>query len=125
MFPHHYQGTCNVKQHTQLIDCKSGNYSFLKRVLHRSAIKEGILPDQLVLRGVQKLGRYPVAAGSYADIWKGTFKGGLVALKVHRRFGLPEDQRAFIGVSTSAACRELVSLIRSRNSAMRHWFGDR
>lgn len=61
-------------------------------------IKEGILPDQLMVHGVEKLGDFAVAWGGYADIWKGTFKGELVALKVLRLYGQPEDQKALLSV---------------------------
>ncbi len=44
-----------------------------------------------------------VAWGGFADIWKGTFKGELVALKVLRLYGQPEDQKALISVCISIA----------------------
>ncbi len=88
-------------------------------------IKEGILPDQLMLRGVEKAGNNAVAWGGFADIWKGTFRGELVALKVLRLYGQPENQKVLINVCMSISYSELVCLIKPRNSAKRHWFGDR
>lgn len=67
-------------------------------MLHRLVLKGGILPDQLMLQDVVKLGDHAVAGGGFADIWKGTFNGELVALKVLRVFGQPEDQKAFLNV---------------------------
>ncbi len=108
----------------QLIDCKAGDSQFLNRVLHRLVTKEGILPDQLLLHGVEKLGEHAVAWGGFADIWKGTVNGELVALKVLRLYGQPEEQKALINVCTSISCAESLGLIRSRHSAKRHWCGD-
>jgi len=35
-----------------------------------------------VLKGVQRIGEYPVARGSFGEVWKGTYEGKLIAVKV-------------------------------------------
>ncbi len=92
--------------------------------MHTLVVKEGILPEQLMVRGVERLGDHAVAWGGFADIWKGTVKAELVALKVLRLYGQPEAQKAMISVCTSLPRIEMVCLIRSRHSAKRNWFGD-
>lgn len=88
--------------------------------MHTLVVKEGTLPEQLMVRGAERLGDHAVAWGGFADIWKGTLEGELVALKVIRLYGQPEERKASIGVCTSISRFDKACLIRSRDSARRH-----
>lgn len=42
----------------------------------------GQYPECMVLKGVQRIGKHPVARGSFGEVWKGTYEGKLIAVKV-------------------------------------------
>lgn len=46
-----------------------------------------VIPRQLYLKGVSKIGKFPAGGGGFADVWMGKHDGGTVALKVPRSFG--------------------------------------
>jgi hypothetical protein len=61
------------------------------RIKHRLLIflvqlsrKSNLYPDSLVIRGIHKIGRYPVSSGSFGDVWKGIMLGDVVAIKIMR-----------------------------------------
>ncbi|KAG6842250.1 hypothetical protein C0991_000220 [Blastosporella zonata] len=54
------------------------------RVLLELSRRSGLYPTALILRGVDPLGNESVTAGSYGDIWQGTWAGSTVAIKVMR-----------------------------------------
>lgn len=50
--------------------------------LLRLSRKSGLYPDTLLQSEVTMEGEYPVAAGQFGDVWKGTLHGCTVAVKV-------------------------------------------
>ncbi|TDL13627.1 kinase-like protein, partial [Rickenella mellea] len=57
---------------------------FLTRIITRFSKKFSCYPDCLILEGVERTGKDPVAGGGFADVWKGTWGGQPVALKALR-----------------------------------------
>ncbi|TDL22521.1 kinase-like protein [Rickenella mellea] len=55
---------------------------FIKKII----AKTGLLPQNLFVKGLSKIGDNPLVGGGFADVWKGEFHGELVALKVLRVF---------------------------------------
>ena len=49
-------------------------------------LSTGEFPSSLILRGIDRLSSYPILGGGFADIWKGTYKGQEVAIKILRTF---------------------------------------
>ncbi|EGO00235.1 hypothetical protein SERLA73DRAFT_107260 [Serpula lacrymans var. lacrymans S7.3] len=61
--------------------------------LIKLSTKSGCYPDCLVLEDIKKLSEDPIAAGSSGEVWKGSFRGQVIAmkiLKVYERFDLDE-----------------------------------
>ncbi|KAG6856638.1 hypothetical protein H0H87_002228 [Tephrocybe sp. NHM501043] len=54
------------------------------RVLLELSKRSRLYPTTLILRGVEPLGKESVTAGSYGDIWQGTWAGSTIAIKVMR-----------------------------------------
>jgi len=66
--------------------------------------KRGILPPNLFLTGVERQGRDPVGGGGFSDVWKGTYKGDLVAVKVLRIFA----RQVTADLTKALSCEALV-----------------
>ncbi|KAG6851168.1 hypothetical protein H0H93_015178 [Arthromyces matolae] len=54
------------------------------RILLELSKRSGLCPTSLILQGVEPRGTESVTAGSFGDIWQGTFAGNAVAIKVMR-----------------------------------------
>ena len=54
---------------------------FLNAMLRLSS-RSGIYPKVLVQNSVTIEGSYPLTAGQFGDVWKGTFQGQQVAIKI-------------------------------------------
>lgn len=56
------------------------------KILFALAKLRGIVPSSLFVTGIYKTGKYPVAGGGFADVWKGKILGYSidVALKILR-----------------------------------------
>lgn len=50
--------------------------------LVRLSTVSGLYPECLVLKGLQKVGQDPIAAGQFGEVWKGIIRGQDVAIKV-------------------------------------------
>jgi hypothetical protein len=61
--------------------------------------KTGLYPKCLALDAdnVTKLGKHPVAAGGFGDIWKGLIRGQMACLKIVRIYS-ESDVREFVKV---------------------------
>ncbi|KAG6817144.1 hypothetical protein H0H87_012105 [Tephrocybe sp. NHM501043] len=74
----------------QLLDLDSPlDPHFLKDLTvatQRIAAESGLYPTCYELKDVVQLGQHPVAAGGFADIYKGTFRGQVVCLKTIRLY---------------------------------------
>ncbi|KAF9263059.1 TPR-like protein [Marasmius fiardii PR-910] len=66
--------------------------SIFKVMIHLSR-KSGLHPQCLTIRGVEKLGDYPVGGGAFGDVWKGRVGQQLVCLKVVRAFNRSDVQQ--------------------------------
>ncbi|KAH8080681.1 kinase-like domain-containing protein [Cristinia sonorae] len=64
----------------------SSNRHRIRRLLVRLCLDSGILPPSLLLTGIKCEDTDPVGMGGYADIFRGTYEGGRVALKRLRVF---------------------------------------
>ena len=49
-------------------------------------MRKGFIPPYLLLSGVRRLDKDPIAGGGFADVWRGKLHGEVVALKVLRDF---------------------------------------
>ncbi|KAF9263034.1 kinase-like protein [Marasmius fiardii PR-910] len=52
----------------------------------RLSRKSALYPQCLTIRGVEKLGDYPVGGGAFGDVWQGRIEQQVVCLKVIRAF---------------------------------------
>ncbi|KAF9260005.1 hypothetical protein L218DRAFT_932993 [Marasmius fiardii PR-910] len=55
--------------------------------------RSGRHPQCLTIRGVEKLGQYPVGGGAFGDVWRGKVGEQLVCLKVIRAFETSDVQQ--------------------------------
>ncbi|KAF8071537.1 armadillo-type protein [Lyophyllum atratum] len=70
-----------------ILDLPALDKGFKRRLIvatQRLSRASGLYPTCYILKDVQSEGDYPLAAGSFADIYKGTFKGRAVCMKVIR-----------------------------------------
>ncbi|KAF9263062.1 kinase-like protein [Marasmius fiardii PR-910] len=65
---------------------RSSIFSLMIRLSRNS----GLYPQCLAIRGVEKLGKYPVGGGAFGDVWQGKVGEQLVCLKMIRVFN-PSD----------------------------------
>ena len=56
------------------------------KLLVRCAHERAVLPPGLFLSGVERDGSHPVGGGGFSDVWKGTYQGQAVAIKILRVF---------------------------------------
>ncbi|KAI5116420.1 hypothetical protein M0805_001383 [Coniferiporia weirii] len=75
-----------------LIDRQATSHRLFERFLQKLVKASGSLPHYLFLSNVTHVGSHPVSGGGFADVWKGTFGGRIVALKVLRIFGHPSER---------------------------------
>ncbi|KAG6836667.1 hypothetical protein H0H93_005214 [Arthromyces matolae] len=71
----------------QILDRPNLNYDLRRNlivVIQRLSVKAGLYPKCYELKDQIQTGDEPVAAGGFADIYKGTFKGETVCIKVMR-----------------------------------------
>ena len=54
------------------------------KLLMTCARERGTVPSKLFLTGVERQGVNPIGGGGFSDVWKGSFDGKLVAVKVLR-----------------------------------------
>ncbi|KAH8110411.1 kinase-like protein [Phellopilus nigrolimitatus] len=64
----------------------------LERFLQKLVNVTGFLPKFLFLSNIKRVGKNPITGGGFADVWKGSMGGNLVALKVLRNFGLSDSK---------------------------------
>lgn len=62
-----------------------------ERLLDKLIEVTGILPDNLFIHAIKKVGDNPVAGGGFADVWKGERRGDPIALKVIRVYDMTVD----------------------------------
>lgn len=73
---------------------------FLNAMLRLSS-KSGIYPKIVVQDSVIIEGSNPSTAGQFGDVWKGTFQGQQVAVKILRLYGMSDvSQHVKVGFST-------------------------
>lgn len=60
---------------------------------------KGVVPPDLIVHGVTRIGTSPEGGGGFADVWKGKVNSETIALKVLRLFGRPEDRATAFEVS--------------------------
>ncbi|THU93870.1 kinase-like protein [Dendrothele bispora CBS 962.96] len=63
-----------------------------KAMIHLSR-KSSLCPTCLTLNNVEKLGEHPVAAGGFADIWKGSLGKQVTCLKIPRLHVVPDRDK--------------------------------
>ncbi|KAF9263061.1 kinase-like protein [Marasmius fiardii PR-910] len=63
------------------------------KLMIRLSRKSGLHPQCLTIRGVEKLGDYPVGGGAFGDVWQGRVGQQLVCLKVIRVFNQSDVQQ--------------------------------
>ncbi|KAH7910507.1 kinase-like domain-containing protein [Hygrophoropsis aurantiaca] len=68
--------------------------SHLVTVLVRLSRESGLYPERLLLEDVQIQSLFPLAGGSYGDVWKGSLDGRVVAVKMMRTYHT-QDERLF------------------------------
>ncbi|KAG6916552.1 hypothetical protein DXG01_006378 [Tephrocybe rancida] len=71
----------------QLLDTPELDLGFRRSLIvamQRLSTKSGCYPECYELKGVAQEGQHPVAAGGFADIYKGDFQGHTVCMKVVR-----------------------------------------
>ncbi|TDL15515.1 kinase-like protein, partial [Rickenella mellea] len=78
------------------------------RTLTRLAKSSACLPDCLMLSGVKKTGRDPVAGGGFADVWTGYFHSTPVALKALRIYKRSDQEKALREFSHEATIWRLL-----------------
>jgi hypothetical protein len=78
----------------------------------------GLYPRSLVLRGVQQSGLYPIAFGTFGDVWLGTFRGEQVAIKA-TRISLQSDMSKLLKVCVSILHDWLSRSLRVRSFIMK------
>jgi hypothetical protein len=71
----------------------------LSRVLVKLTQKVDHLPESIKVTGIRAVSTEPVAAGGFADIFKGIYQGKAVALKRFREFGPGQDPASAAMVS--------------------------
>lgn len=84
--------------------CDDGGYPQIETLLHDSiyetARRLAILPSRLHIHEVQNMPKTLVSGGGFADIYKGTLNDGrVIAMKVPRFFGKPDEIRKVHAVS--------------------------
>ncbi|TDL23526.1 kinase-like protein [Rickenella mellea] len=84
------------------VDEKCPNHHQLEELLWKIVRNRGILPNYLFVDGAQKLQPNPVAAGGYADVWKGSIQDKVVALKELRLFTGDIKSNAFKDIAKEA-----------------------
>ncbi len=107
----------------QLVDRKCTNYRFLERLMIKLMRNKGVVPPELLVQGVIRLGTSPEGGGGFADVWKGRLSGKIVALKVLRLFGRPEHRAAALEVSETSLFPTHLD-VSFRNFAKKRWSGD-
>jgi hypothetical protein len=75
----------------------------LNRILVRLTQKVDRLPASIMLTGIRAVSEEPVAAGGFADIFKGIYQGKAVALKRFRKFSVDRDRTKAVRVSVSCS----------------------
>ena|ERR1700691_4205647 len=63
--------------------------------------RSGRYPACVVLKGVQKGGVHPLAAGTFGEVWKGIIRGQDIAIKVARLY-LESDVNAILKVRSTS-----------------------
>lgn len=93
-----------VSIHDMQHECDDHDYAGIETLLHDSIYKTAqrcaILPSRLHMHEVQTIPKTLVNGGGFADIYKGTLSDGrVVAMKVPRCFGKPDEIRRVHAVS--------------------------
>ncbi|KAL5500984.1 hypothetical protein ACEPAH_9371 [Sanghuangporus vaninii] len=71
----------------------SRNAHQFDRFLKSAAENRGILPSNIFLSGVHRVGSSSVHGGGFADVWKGEYEGRPVALKILRIYLFPDKEK--------------------------------
>ncbi|KAL5514113.1 hypothetical protein ACEPAG_2874 [Sanghuangporus baumii] len=71
----------------------SRNAHQFDRFLKSAAEKRGILPSNIFLSGVHRVGSSSVHGGGFANVWKGEYEGRTVALKILRIYLFPDKEK--------------------------------
>ena len=77
---------------------------FLNAILRLSR-KSGIYPKVLVQNSVTIESSHPLTAGQFGDVWKGTFQGQQVAIKILRLY-VTSDVSQHVKVGFSIFCSD-------------------
>jgi len=80
----------------------------------RLSKKSGLFPKCLALHDVEKYGDYPVAVGGFGEIWKGTYAGQSVCIKVLKTYSESEVTPRLVKVSAERYSQGL-PLIKCRH----------
>ena len=94
--------------------------SFLNAML-RLARKSGIYPKNLVQNSVTFQGSNPLTAGRFGDVWKGTFQGQDVAIKILRLYTVKSDASQHVKVGFSI----FLQRVRPKRIFLRKFFEKR
>lgn len=79
-----------------MLDSFSLDWSFRSPFLHtliKVSRKTGLYPNGLLQTGAILQGEMAVAAGNSCDIWKGTYNGQIVAIKVPRSYKTADPRK--------------------------------
>lgn len=83
--------------------------SDLRRLSLKLAMKHDRLPTLLILRNVQCADRSRIAAGGFADVYRGEYEGGIVALKCLRIYSSMSSEQEQL---TKKVCATQLDLCR-------------
>ncbi|TDL22518.1 kinase-like protein [Rickenella mellea] len=91
-----------------------------ERYIKKFVAKTGILPQNLFVEGVSKIGENPLVGGGFADVYKGYFQGRFVALKVLRVF---ERGKTDYDALRRSFCRETILWQKFDNANVLPFYG--
>ncbi|TDL15521.1 kinase-like protein, partial [Rickenella mellea] len=89
-------------------DLSTNDQSRIVRALTHLAKSSACLPDSLMLSGVKRTGRDPVAGGGFADVWTGYLDSTPVAIKALRIYERSDQERALRNFSHEAVIWQLL-----------------
>lgn len=104
--------------HDQVLEMKGVSARFdrqkswynARRLLVKLSENGGILPPSLTITGVENCEKEPVAGGGFADIFRASYKGEVVALKRLRDFQIHQERQVVHRVRYTTSIEMLLRL---------------